>query len=69
MIIFFFLVYKLPRSHNLVLRKPGKLVPFGIPGSNPGRGVALSKHRHQQKKGLEHSEKPRELTSVLFYIH
>ena len=30
-----------PRSHNLVLRKPGKLVPFGIPGSNPGRGVFL----------------------------
>ena len=29
----------MPWSHNLVLREPGKLVPFGIPGSNPGHGV------------------------------
>lgn len=33
----------MPSSHNLVLRKPGKLVPYGIPGSNPGDGVNVSK--------------------------
>jgi hypothetical protein len=32
-----------PRSHNLVLRKPRKLVSFGVGGSNPSLGVLLSK--------------------------
>ena len=61
MLINHFLVYiLLPRSHNPVLHKPGKLDPQGYPGSNPGRGVLASKNQKknrltpQKRVRLEH---------------
>ena len=32
----------MPRSHNTVLRRSRKPVPYGIPGSNPGLGAIFS---------------------------